>query len=576
MNNKLKENRPILLFSLVWFVVNLVQAYFTEIHVDEAYYWVFSEFPDWGYFDHPPIIAMLVKLGYAIFPNELGVRLFPSLLGAGTIFFTYKLLPREYREIRLFILVVSTVSLMHVNVAGFLALPDIPLAFFASLYFLVMKRYLSEDRLPQALLLGIIVALMMYSKYHAALILFFTLLADWRLLLRRTFWVIVVIAVILYIPHIIWQVKHDFVSFQYHLIGRNTSFQFRYIPEYLGNQLLVTGPFTGVLLLYLAFSRRTHDTFERMLKFILIGFFGFFLISSVRGHVEPHWTAAAFIPMLILAFMQLKGKLKIRKWLVILAYATIPVVVILRLYLIIDFLPFMPASITRTFHQQDTWVRQIEEVAGDRPVVFRNKFQYPSVYWFYSEKPAFTRNSMYYRRNQYDVWDMEHELRGKEVFLTAYGGNQGCDTLSTVYGNVYYYEIDSYCSFNNLKVNILAKNIKAVSGDTITLSVRIENPNEYSVCLDCPCDIPPYLVVSFMDNERNRYFARILDEPDLGEISPGEVLDMKVRIAIPAPPGSYRSAIAFTSGILNPGINGRVLQCEITDPLASPGSRSHP
>ena len=255
MNNKLKENRYILLFSLAWFLINLIQSYFTELHVDEAYYWVFSEFPAWGYFDHPPMIAILVKLGYLLFHNELGVRLLPSLLGAGTIFVTYKLLPSELREIKLYILLVTTISLMHINVAGFMALPDIPLVFFASLYFLILKSYLTQDRLSQALLLGIIVALMMYSKYHAALILFFTLLSNWRLMLRRTFWIIVVIAGLLYLPHILWQVKHDFVSFQYHLMDRNSSFQLKYVLEYLGNQLLVTGPFTGVLLLYLAISR---------------------------------------------------------------------------------------------------------------------------------------------------------------------------------------------------------------------------------------------------------------------------------------------------------------------------------
>ena len=208
MNNKLKENRYILLFSLAWFLINLIQSYFTELHSDEAYYWVFSEYPAWGYFDHPPMTAILVKLGYLLFQNELGVRLLPSLLGAGTIFITYRLLPEQFREIRLYILLITTISLMHINVAGFMALPDVPLVFFASLYFLVLKRYLTEDRIMHALVLGLIVALMMYSKYHAALILLFTLLSEWRLLLRRTFWIIVVIAVLLYLPHILWQVKH--------------------------------------------------------------------------------------------------------------------------------------------------------------------------------------------------------------------------------------------------------------------------------------------------------------------------------------------------------------------------------
>ena len=568
MNNKLKENRHILLFSLAWFLVNLIQSYFTELHVDEAYYWVFSEYPAWGYFDHPPMIAILVKLGYFLFQNELGVRLLPSLLGTGTIFITYKLLPRELREIRLYILLITTVSLMHINVAGFMALPDIPLVFFASLYFLVLKRYLTEDRIAQALLLGIIVALMMYSKYHAALILFFTLLSDWRLILRRTFWIIVVIAAVLYLPHILWQVKHNFVSFQYHLVDRSSNFQFKFILEYIGNQILVTGPLTGILLLYLSFTHSPADAFERMLKFNLIGFFSFFLISSIRGHVEPHWTAAAFTPMIILALIQLKGRLRLRKWLVILGFATIPIVVIMRLYLVFDFLPFSP-NVSKIFHQKDTWIKQIEEVAGDRPVIFRNKFQNPSLYRFYAQKPAFTRNSMYYRRNQYDVWPMEHELRGKEVLLTGYGGMPGIDTMNTVFGDLYYYLLDRYCSFNNLRVKILDKEIRPVSGDTLTLSISIDNPNEYSICLDCPCDMPPYLVAALRDTEDNRYFLRMTREPDQSEYSPGEKREFEVQIPMEAPPGQYSFLLAYTSKYLNPGINGRVLEVEVTAPSMS-------
>lgn len=563
MNNKLKENRPILIFSLAWFLLNLLQSRFTELHWDEAYYWVFSEFPAWGYFDHPPMIAILVKLGYAIFPNELGVRLFPSLLGAGTIFVTYRILPPASRDIRLYILLVTTISLMHVNVAGFLALPDIPLVFFTSLYFLVLKQYISGDRTIHALLMGLIIALMMYSKYHAALILFFTLLANWKLVKRPGFWLIVAVAVVLYLPHILWQVKHDFVSFQYHLVGRNSVFRIRFIFEYLGNQVLVTGPFTGVLLLYLAFSRRVPDPFEKILKFILVGFFAFFLLSSARGHVEPHWTAAAFIPLLVLAVLELKGRPLLRKWLVILAYATIPIVIVLRIYLVVDLFPQFESA-SKQFHRKDTWVRQIGEVAGDRPVIFRNKFQFPSIYWFYTGKPAFTRNSMFYRRNQYDVWDMERRLQGKPVLLTGYSSDPGIDTLETVHGYVYYYEIDRYCSFNNLRVSLLSEIHAAVSGDTIDLSLRIENPNEYPLCLDCPCDMPPYLVMSLMAANRDRYYSRLIGEPVIGELAPGEACETDVRTWIQAPPGKYLMRISYRSEYLNPGINGKVTDFMVT------------
>ena len=412
-----KENTRITLFALAWFLINLVQSYFTEILEDEAYYWVYSNFMAWGYFDHPPMIALLIKLGSALIPGELGVRLFPSLLGAGTILVMYELIPKGYRDLRIYIICIIAITLMHLNVAGFLALPDVPLVFFTSLFFLVLKRFLTEDRMIQAIGLGVIIAMMMYSKYHALLIIFFTLLSRWKLILRKTFWVIVAISIILYLPHIIWQVHHHFVSFQYHLVGRNDPFQPRQILEYLGNQLVVTGPFVGVLLLFLAFSFPAKDAYERMLKFNLIGFFGFFFLSSVRGHVEPHWTAAAFPAMIVLAMMNLVRYPGLERWIRVLGLASIPLILIIRIYLIVEILP-LPEHVARMFHNKDVWAKQIGKVAGDRPVVFRNKYQHASLYWFYNKKPAFTRNNIRYRRNQYDLWNLEEELQGKQVLFT--------------------------------------------------------------------------------------------------------------------------------------------------------------
>jgi hypothetical protein len=560
-----KENTRIAWFALAWFLMNLVQSYFTEIIDDEAYYWVYSEFPAWGYFDHPPMIAMMIKLGYMIIPGELGVRLFPSLLGAATILLVYQLIPKSYRDPQIFIICIIAITLMHLNVAGFLALPDIPLVFFTTLFFLVLKKFLVENRMVQALSLGLIIALMMYSKYHALLIIFFTILSDWKLILRKTFWVIVAVAVILYLPHIMWQVKNNFVSFQYHLIGRNDPFQPRQILEYLGNQLLVTGPFIGVLLLFLAFTRPAKDAYERMLKFNFIGFFGFFFLSSVRGHVEPHWTAAAFPPMIVLAMQNIDRYPGMRKWIRVLGLASIPVILVIRAYLIVDFLP-LPAHVTRMFHGKDVWARQIEEVAGNRPVVFMNKYQSPSVYWFYTGKKAFTRNNIYYRRNQYDVWDLEADLQGKDVLLARWGQADSTRVISTDLEDIYYYKIHKYCSFNRLSIKILEKNLQTSPGAQISLPIRIGNPTSTRVCLNCICDLPPLLFQSLEDGDRNVQINPIKDQPVFTSIDPGEQVILDVKIKAPDQTGDYLLMISFGSELLLPGINGLPVKLSVTAP----------
>ncbi len=74
------------IFLGLWLILNLLQAGFTELAHDEAYYWMYSRFPDWGHFHQPPLIGILTGIGYSIFPNELGVRLMCVLLTAATLF----------------------------------------------------------------------------------------------------------------------------------------------------------------------------------------------------------------------------------------------------------------------------------------------------------------------------------------------------------------------------------------------------------------------------------------------------------------------------------------------------------
>src|SRR5438477_1715497 len=46
-----------------------------ELYVDEAYYWLWSRRPAFGYFDHPPVVAWLIWATSNVIPGELGVRI---------------------------------------------------------------------------------------------------------------------------------------------------------------------------------------------------------------------------------------------------------------------------------------------------------------------------------------------------------------------------------------------------------------------------------------------------------------------------------------------------------------------
>src|SRR6185436_12214138 len=97
-------------------------------------------FLDWGYFDHPPMTALLVKMGYSIFPNELGVRLFPLLLNVFSLVIIEKLISNK--NPLLFYAIALSIAVLQLS--GFVAVPDIPLIFFTALFFWMYRRFIDR------------------------------------------------------------------------------------------------------------------------------------------------------------------------------------------------------------------------------------------------------------------------------------------------------------------------------------------------------------------------------------------------------------------------------------------------
>ena len=255
------QKHHLLLFYSSWLLLTLAQSASTELIADEAYYWVYSRFPAWGYFDHPPMIAVLIKSGYAIFNNESGVRLICALLNTFTILITESL--TEKRSPFLFYTIVLSIGVLQI--AGFLAVPDTPLLFFTAVFFYVYRRFVQKINWQNALLFGLAIALLFYTKYHGLLIVFFTILSNIKLLGRWQTWLAGFFVLILYSPHLYWQWEHDWMSFRYHLFESNVNtYKLSYTTDYLLGQLLLAGPLAGFILLPAAFIYKAKDRFGQM------------------------------------------------------------------------------------------------------------------------------------------------------------------------------------------------------------------------------------------------------------------------------------------------------------------------
>ncbi len=145
--------------------------------------------------------------------------------------------------------------------------------------------------------MGFSTALMLYSKYHGILVVGFTVLSNLKLLRSPKFWLSMLLALVLFLPHLAWEYAHQFTTFQYHLEDRAAPVSTGHLFEYVSQQLLAIGP--G--LIFIPFVYRTQDRFERALQLICMGTFGFFLFTALKMFVHFHWTSITLFPLLLLA-----------------------------------------------------------------------------------------------------------------------------------------------------------------------------------------------------------------------------------------------------------------------------------
>lgn len=482
-----KNHKAVFYFS--WLMINLIQISFTGLLDDEAYYWVYSRFLDWGYFDHPPMVALMIKAGYSMFPNAFGLRLFTVLMSTATLYFIDLLL--EKRDDKLFYAIAA--SMFVLQVGGIITVPDLPLLFFTALFFLEYKKFIVASPYYRIVTLGIIMALMLYSKYHGILIIFFTLLSNLRLLTRWQTWLAAAICAILFLPHLLWQYSHGLPSVYYHLFERNASqYKFSFTSEYLLGQIALAGPLIGWLLLYAFFRKRPKNQMEKTLRWTTLGVYCVFLLASFKGRVEANWTVPAFVGLIVLAHQYLIDAPRLQKWVYRLFWPTMALILVVRIYMMADVVPAKWLK-KDEFHKSREWAQAIKDSAHGLPVVFLDSYQKPSQYWFWSGDTSYGLNTARYRRNNYNFWPLEKQLQGRQVFVVSDSGREVITERSNIPSRkIYGVVVDSF--YSHAQVGITMKGEFKQEGKKISQEVFMSR-SAYS---------PDLRVVLVLYNRQNR------------------------------------------------------------------------
>jgi hypothetical protein len=565
-----EQTKPFLFFLAAWALLNLVQAFLTPLNNDEAYYWMYSKYLDWGYFDHPPMIALMIRAGYAFFHGELGVRLLTVIGEIAALAIMWSLTDEVQRGKKNSVVAfgILALTLPVLNIFGFIATPDSPLLLFSALFLLVYKRFSNEKTIKNTLFLGLAMAALVYSKYHGALLIILVIFSNLKLLKSRRFWLASLLALLIFSPHIYWQYTNGFPSLKYHLVDRVGGFNPGNIPEYLLNLILIHNPFLFPLVIWLVFSRKQTGTFDRALKFILAGFVIFFLAQSLRYHIEPQWTAVISVPMIIILFNHFDLNSRSGGYIKRVAIFFVPLILFIRSAFMFDYLPV--AYLKKEYHNNEKRAKEIGKTAGDRPVVFTNSYQDPSEYTFYTGKPATSLNNMNYRKNQYDIWNFEEQFHGKEIlyvphFLNDYITENFTKEKFSFGDSIYVKVVSNFQSFQKECVILEDDNYIFSRSKADSIHLKIFNPYPYPVNLKHP-ELPVVFQIAFLKNSYWEIKKNLELPAGISVLGVGDTLSVDSGFTLEElVPGEYRIAICSETGFLYDVYNSRFCKARVKD-----------
>lgn len=296
-------------------IARVAIAALTPLFPDETYYWEWSRHLATGYFDHPPMIAWLIRAGTLLAGDTpLGVRLFPVIAGfvAGLFLIATA---RRLAGTRAAVLTAIVFTVIPLSAAGLvLATPDAPLLGAASATFYAVVRALQRAPHSRAsrywwCLAGVTLGLALLSKYTAVLVplgIVISLLSVRELrprLIEPGPYIATLIALLVFSPVIIWNARHDWLSFAFQLrhgLGGAGGSILRRELDFIGGQIGLVTPILLVMMIIAIYRSIFLPPPSSLLSIVSIVIFAFFTYSATRRRVEANWPALAHLPAILL------------------------------------------------------------------------------------------------------------------------------------------------------------------------------------------------------------------------------------------------------------------------------------
>jgi hypothetical protein len=300
-------------------IIRCIIAITIDLGNDEVYYVIYARHLQWNYFDHPPMVALLIKLTTLnlLLTSDFFIRLGPIFLAAVNTYLIYTISKKIKNEKSgLIAALLYTSSIYSSIIAGIFIMPDSPQLFFwiCSLYFLTTITNSSEKSKTlnkNLLLFGLCAGLCIMSKLHGVFLWFgfglYILLYNRSLLLNKYLYLSVLITILIISPILIWNIENDWITYSFHSNrvtinnGINPS---SFLREFIGGALYnnpINYFLIGSVLVALWKDKiNLKVAYTRLLLLQSLPLLLVLLFVSLFRDTLPHWSGPGFTALILL------------------------------------------------------------------------------------------------------------------------------------------------------------------------------------------------------------------------------------------------------------------------------------
>src|SRR5216684_2245610 len=231
--------------------LRVIYAGAIDLRTDEAYYWTWSMENVLSFLDHPPMIAWFIRFGTAIFGDtNFGVRFAGILAMPVTQLLLADMVRRVTHDVRAVVIaVLMPEAALYYGLLMAKVSPDVALIPFAVAMVWALIRLSESGDGRWWLAAGLFAGLALLSKFTVVMMLpavaAFLLVPDWRRrwLLSPYPWAAALIAVVVFLPVLVWNAQHDWASFRFQFVRATATHELslRTVGDFVGLQFGLVG-----------------------------------------------------------------------------------------------------------------------------------------------------------------------------------------------------------------------------------------------------------------------------------------------------------------------------------------------